>query len=911
MDKQFDPKKIESHWESIWHTMKIGQPGKQNQPFTMMFPPPNVTGNLHMGHGFLITISDILMRYQRMQQKDVLWQMGTDHAGISTQMVVTRECERKGLDVKNLQRDEFLHEVDQWIQNVKIHDQIKKMGASVDWDSAIFTMDDHHSKAVTTAFVKLYRDKLIYRGKKLVNWDTQFKTAVSDLEVENKEEKGHLYHIAYPYEDGSGQLVVATTRPETLFGDVAVALNPNDTRLKQIPNNVILPLTGRTIPVIEDEYVDLEFGTGCLKITPGHDFNDHEVGLRHQLVPINILDESGILNTNVPSKYQGMTTQAARKAVIDDLQEAGLLIEIKDHTLMVPYSDKSNTIIEPRLTDQWFVSMEPLADEALSAVKEKKVNLIPGNWEKTYNHFLNNIQDWCISRQIWWGHRIPAWYDNDGNIYVGMSEGDVRKQYQLDKTIQLTQDEDVLDTWFSSSLYPFATLGWPDDTKRLEKHFPNDLLITGYDILFFWVARMIMMSLKLTGQVPFKNVYLHGLVRDENGHKMSKSKGNVIDPLDLINGIDCESLTQKRTQGMMQPKLKNKISQQTKKHFPQGIEEHGTDALRMCFAAMAVPGRDIRFHLDQLRGYKFFCNKIWNAVRLIESWDGQIDHQLVQSEAFNNPIDLWIHAQFNSFLEQIDQHLHEYRFDLIAKGIYEFTWHTFCDWYLEFVKVAIQNDPHSKSYTVAYIILEKLLRAIHPVMPFISETLWQQISPKLELKAKTIAVLEYPKTTQTADPAEYASIVFAKRFIARVRNLRSECNISPAQEITIELSPENSMMQQQLKDSELFIKRLCKAIDISWVATPDPISARTTLEEINIDIPLKGLIDPVIENERIAKSILKLEKSINNLKQKLDNPKFRQNAPKALLEENEALLSEQNSALKRLNDQAKTIQKLL
>ncbi|MAJ81850.1 MAG: valine--tRNA ligase [Legionellales bacterium] len=911
MDKQFNPGDLEKKWQAIWEELKIGQPSNQNKKFSIMFPPPNVTGNLHMGHGFLITVSDIYVRYQRMKKQNVLWQMGTDHAGIATQIVVSRECERKGIDPKKIGRERFLDQVNEWVKDVKIHDQIKAMGASVDWSTAMFTMDPDHSHAVRQSFIKLYRDQLIYRGKRLANWDTTLQTALSDLEVENREENGSLYHIIYPFNDKSGQVTIATTRPETLLGDVAVAVHPDDERFKNELPLLQLPLTDRIIPIIKDDYVDQSFGTGCLKITPAHDFNDYEVGQRHALDMINILSPTGHLNENVPEKYQGLTVVEARKKIITDLEALGLLVKVEKHTHMVPYGERSGTKIEPLLTDQWFVKMKPLADPAIKCVIEKKIELIPENHSKTYFHFLENIQDWCISRQIWWGHRIPAWYDEEGNVYVGENEVDVRKHYTLDETLPLKQDDDVLDTWFSSSIYPFSALGWPQKTARLSDFFPTDLLITGYDILFFWVARMIMMSLYLTGEIPFSKVFLHGLFRDEKGQKMSKSKGNIIDPLDLIQGIQLDKLIKKRTQGMMQPKIAEKVKKQTQQSYPDGIEANGTDALRMCYASSANPGRDIRFSLEKLRGYKFFCNKLWNATRFLTMLSGDIKSYKTIDECLHNPADFWIIDQFNQMLSEVEKHIHDFRFDLLAKCLYEFTWHQFCDWYIEFVKINIQNDPKSPSFTVAHFILEQLLRTLHPIMPYITESLWQIVAKPLKLSSTTVALLDYPSIIEIKNPINLEGMKWCKECITQIRTLRSECNLPPSKPIKLQLSPLCEQEKKWLNDSKEWITKMCQIESIEWVNQPDSVCARATIGPLNIDVPLKGLIDAEVEYQRISKTITKTETLHEKLKAKLNNARFLENAPKDLIEKEKQLLEEQISNLNRLKLQQEKIHQLL
>lgn len=910
MDKQFQAKDIEASLSKFWLDNKIGSPQQKSNPsYCILFPPPNVTGNLHMGHGFLITLSDILIRYHRMLGDNTLWQMGTDHAGIATQMVVEKKLASEGIDRKTIGREAFLNHVHEWVSQVTIHDQIKRMGASVDWDTKLFTLDDTNSKLVQDVFIKLYDQGLIYRGKRLVNWDTHLQSAISDLEIENKEVNGHLYSIRYAVENSDDTLVIATTRPETLLADSAIAVHPEDERYKHlIGKKAIIPIAQRAIPIIADDYVDQSFGTGCLKITPGHDFNDYEVGKRHDLPQHNMLALDGTLNDFVPVDYQGLTAKDARKKILSALEASEDLIETKPHKHMVPFAERTGVIIEPLLTNQWFVEMTGFAKPAIDAVRNNDIELIPNNWQKTYEHFLNNLTDWCISRQLWWGHRIPAWYDESGKIYVGNNETEIRNKYTLDDSVTLTQDEDVLDTWFSSALYPLATLGFQEDPERFKTYFPTDLLITGYDILFFWVTRMIMMSLHLTGEVPFKQVFLHGLVRDEQGDKMSKSKGNVIDPLDLVDGIDLETLIQKRTYGMMQPKLAEAITKKTKKHFPNGIEAHGTDALRMCYASACTQGRDIRIHMEQLKGYKFFCNKLWNACRFLMM---QTDHetQITFDIAKTNIIDQWILSEFNRHLRLATDHLNAYRFDLFTKTWYDFTWHYFCDWYLEMLKVQ-DNNHKQHPYACALYVMNQLLHALHPLMPFITETLWKEISTKLGLPNQgMLTQAPYPLTQDEALPVK--EIDWAKSLVTQVRNIRSEGNISPDKRIDIQLSKGTELDRHNFEKAEQWIKHLCKANSISWVESPEKVSASALLETMQIDIPLKGLIDADLELKRIEKVFDKVSKDVSKLEQQLGNPNFVNHAPSHLVEEAQNNLTLNQEKLNRLNTQKNLIEKLL
>ncbi|HCV16764.1 MAG TPA: valine--tRNA ligase, partial [Alteromonas sp.] len=796
MDKTYEPQSIEKQcyqrWESEGLFKAKGDEAPTGNPYCILLPPPNVTGSLHMGHGFQQTIMDVLTRYHRMKGDNTLWQVGTDHAGIATQMVVERQLNAEGKTRHDLGREAFIDKIWEWKEHSggTITSQMRRLGTSPDWDREVFTMDENLSKAVTEVFVRLHDDGLIYRGKRLVNWDPVLHTAVSDLEVLNEEEAGHMWHMRYPLADGSGSIVVATTRPETMLGDTAVAVHPEDERYQDyIGKEIRLPITGRLIPIIADDYVDPEFGTGCVKITPAHDFNDYDMGKRHGLPMINIFTPDAKVNDEAPEAYQGLDRFDARKAIVAQLESDGVLVKIDDHKLKVPRGDRTGAVIEPYLTDQWYVAIEELAKPAIEAVESGEIRFVPENWNKTYYQWMHNIQDWCISRQLWWGHRIPAWYDNEGNVYVGRTEDEVRNKYHLEAGVQLNQDEDVLDTWFSSALWPFATMGWPEETPELETFVPSSVLVTGFDIIFFWVARMIMMTKRFTGKIPFKDIYITGLIRDESGDKMSKSKGNVLDPIDLIDGIDLESLVAKRTTGMMQPQLAAKIEKRTRKQFPEGIHAYGTDALRFTFAAMASTSRDINFDMGRVEGYRNFCNKIWNASRFVlmntETEDtGRDGGELVLSLA-----DKWIWAQFQQTLVEFEKALADYRFDIAAQTVYEFTWNQFCDWYLELTKPVLNNDASSDAekrgtrHTLINV-LESLLRLLHPLMPFITETIWERVAPlsALDFNAgDSIMVQPFPAVDAAKqDEQVLADIEWVKRFIVGIRNIRGEMDIAPS-----------------------------------------------------------------------------------------------------------------------------------
>ncbi|WP_040725946.1 valine--tRNA ligase [Thiomicrorhabdus sp. Kp2] len=922
MEKHFDPNTIETKWYQTWENQGYFKPQNPDaDPYSIMIPPPNVTGSLHMGHAFQDTIMDTLIRYNRMKGNDTLWQPGTDHAGIATQMVVERQLAAQGLTRHDLGRDKFIEKIWEWKEESggTITKQLRRMGASPDWSRERFTMDDGLSDAVKEVFVKLYEEDLIYRGKRLVNWDPILHTAVSDLEVISEEEQGNLWHMRYPLSDGSGHLVVATTRPETMLGDQAVAVNPEDERYQHLVGKTItLPLVGREIPIIADDYVDLEFGTGCVKITPAHDFNDYEMGKRHNLPMLNIFTIDAAINEEAPEKYQGLDRYEARKQIIADLEALGLMEDIKPHTLMVPRGDRSHAVIEPFLTDQWYVAVESLAKPAIDAVKNGDIEFVPKNWENTYFEWMNNIQDWCISRQIWWGHRIPAWYDNEGKVYVGRDEAEVRANHNLGTEIELSQDNDVLDTWFSSALWTFSTLGWPEKTPELEKFHPTSVLVTGFDIIFFWVARMIMMGLKFTGEVPFKQIYVHGLVRDGEGQKMSKSKGNVLDPIDLIDGIELEDLVQKRTYGMMQPEKAAQIEKATRKQFADGIPAFGTDAIRFTFASLASTGRDIRFDLNRAEGYRNFCNKLWNATRYVlmntEGFDTGVDESL---EVEYSLADRWITSRLQEVEAEVAKHFATYRFDLAATTLYEFTWNEYCDWYLELAKPILNKDSSdaAKRGTRKTLVrvLEAMLRLLHPIIPFITEEAWQAVAPLAGQHGNTIMLQPYPQADESKIDADaVAELEWVKQFIVGVRKIRSEMDIAPSKALDVLLAGLNENDQAWLNNNQVYLQSLAKLESITVLdnEADAPESAVALVGEMKVLIPMAGLIDKDAELARLSKEIGKLQGEIKRLSGKLNNAGFVAKAPEDVVANERKKLSDYETALKNLEAQNEKIQQL-
>ncbi len=925
MEKTYNPHAIEQRWYQTWENQGYfapAGPGTENdrKSYCIMIPPPNVTGSLHMGHGFNNTVMDSLTRFHRMRGDNTLWQPGTDHAGIATQMVVERQLNAEGKTRHDLGREEFIKRIWEWRAESggNITRQLRRMGSSLDWSNERFTMDDGLSDAVKEVFVRLHEEGLIYRGQRLVNWDPVLHTAVSDLEVVSQEESGHFWHMRYPLADGSGHLIVATTRPETMLGDTAVAVHPDDERYKHLVGKMIaLPLTDREIPIIADDYVDPEFGTGCVKITPAHDFNDYAVGQRHDLPLINIFTIDAALNDNCPKKYWGLDRYEARDVIVHDLEAAELLEKVEDHKLMVPRGDRSGAVIEPFLTDQWFVKIEPLAKPAIEAVETGRIKFVPDNWKNTYYDWMRNIQDWCISRQIWWGHRIPAWYDEDGNVYVGRSEDEVRAKHNLgDK--KLRQDEDVLDTWFSSALWPFSTLGWPEDTERLKAFYPTNVLVTGFDIIFFWVARMIMMGMKFMGDVPFHEIYIHGLVRDSSGQKMSKSKGNVLDPIDLIDGIDLEALVTKRTSGLMQPQMAKKIEKATRKEFPDGIPAFGTDALRFTFAAMASTGRDINFDMNRIEGYRNFCNKLWNAARYVfmntEGQDcGQTGGEIELSVA-----DRWILSRLQQTTKTVIDAFGNYRLDMAAQAIYEFTWNEYCDWYLELSKPVLNDDSASDeakrgTRQTLVQVLESLLRLAHPIMPFITEEIWQKAAPLAGVQGDTLMTQPYPSFDEgKVDADAEADMAWVMNVILCVRKIRSGYNIAPGKPLPVLLEKASAQDRARLAANARYLISLGRIESISVLEKGEeaPDAATGLVGDMKVLIPMAGLINKEEELARLDKEILKKEDEWKKLEAKLDNANFVDKAPAAVVEKERTRLHELTHAIKGLREQYKKIERM-
>ena len=954
MEKTYDPHAIEQRWYQTWENRGWFEPAEgDGKPYCIMIPPPNVTGNLHMGHGFNNTVMDTLIRFNRMRGRPTLWQPGTDHAGIATQMVVERQLEAADQTRHDLGRDAFIERVWEWKAESggNITRQLRRLGSSLDWQHERFTMDDGLSEAVHEVFIRLYEEGLIYRGKRLVNWDPKLHTAVSDLEVISEEESGHMWHMRYPLSNGQGHMTVSTTRPETMLGDCAVAVNPDDERYKHLIGELVeLPLTGRKIPIIADEHADPEFGTGCVKITPAHDFNDYAVWQRHRdETPISAQIHGGLINIFtsdaairendadegqlLPAAYIGMDRYAARKQIVADLDEQGLLEKIADHKLMVPRGDRSGAVIEPFLTDQWYVKAGPLAKPAIEAVESGRIRFVPDNWKNTYFEWMRNIEDWCISRQIWWGHRIPAWYDDTGNVYVGRSEQAVRDKHGLAADYPLRQDEDVLDTWFSSALWPFSTLGWPQQTERLMQFYPTSVLVTAFDIIFFWVARMIMMGLKFMDDVPFHEVYIHGLIRDAHGDKMSKSKGNVLDPIDLIDGIDLDALVTKRTSGMMQPHLKQKIEKQTRKEFPDGIASFGTDALRFTFAALAATGRDIKFDMGRIEGYRNFCNKLWNASRFVlMNTEGKdcaplangTRSSLAGMDIQRSLADRWILSRLQKTKRTVTEAIENYRFDHAAQAIYEFTWNEYCDWYVELCKPVLNDDATSaaaKRGTRRTLVqaLESLLRLIHPVMPFITEEIWQRVAPltgKIEASDDiSHSIMQRPFPTYReplVDEQAEAEMQWVMQFILGIRKIKGEQNIAPGKPVPVLLADSDANDRKLAVDHRPLLDFLARiaSIEILEPGDPGPESATALVGKLKVLIPLAGLIDKDAELARLDKEMGRLRQDIERTEKKLANPSFVDKAPAAVVQKERDKLAQAQTALADLTAQYEKIKAL-
>jgi valyl-tRNA synthetase len=942
MEKTYNPHAIEQHWYETWekdgHFAASGNESGNAKPYCIMIPPPNVTGSLHMGHAFQDTIMDALTRFHRMRGEDTLWQPGTDHAGIATQMVVERQLNAEGKTRHDLGREAFIDRIWEWKKESggNITRQLRRMGASLDWSRERFTMDDGMSDAVQEVFVRLHEEGLIYRGKRLVNWDPVLHTAVSDLEVLSEEENGFLWHMRYPLVNGTGHLVVATTRPETMLGDAAVAVHPGDERYTHLIGQLVeLPLTGRKIPVIADEYVDPEFGTGCVKITPAHDFNDYGVWLNHRdEKAISELPNGGLINIFtidaavigaddehgeiIPEDFRGLDRYEARKLILEELGTQDLLEKTDDHKLMVPRGDRSGAVIEPYLTDQWYVKVGPLAEPAIKAVENGDIKFVPDNWKNTYYEWMRNIDDWCISRQIWWGHRIPAWYDEQGDVYVGRSEAEVREKHGLGVEVKLSQDEDVLDTWFSSALWPFSTLGWPENTEALKTYYPTSVLVTGFDIIFFWVARMIMMGLKFMDEVPFKEVYIHGLVRDSHGQKMSKSKGNVLDPIDLIDGIELEALVAKRTSGMMQPKMAAKIEKQTRKDFPDGIPSFGTDAIRFTFAAMASTGRDINFDLGRVEGYRNFCNKLWNAANYVLMNTEDKDCGQNGGDVELSAADQWITARLQQTQQQVIEAMQHYRLDHAAQAIYDFTWNEYCAWYLELSKPVLTNEQSSEAQLrgtrqTLVRVLESLLRTAHPLMPYITEEIWQRVAPLAGVEGATIMRQAFPEPSADAmDQTAITEMEWVKDFIVGVRQIRSGMDIKPSKPLPVLLQNASDADKAKLERNQNYIHFLARTESITVLADGEqaPESATALVGEMKVLIPMAGLIDKDVEITRLSKEIEKKQQEVGRIEGKLSNPSFVERAPEAVVAKEREKIAEILAALKNFEEQLERIKKM-
>ena len=919
MDKNFSPADIEARWYEQWESRGYFAPSGKGPAYCIPIPPPNVTGTLHMGHGFQQAIMDALVRYHRMRGHNTLWQVGTDHAGIATQMVVERQLEAEGTTREALGREAFIDRVWDWKAESggAITQQLRRLGTSPDWTRERFTMDPGLSEAVQRVFIALHEQGLIYRGYRLVNWDPQFLTAISDLEVVQEEETGSLWHLRYPLNSGKGHLIVATTRPETMLGDTAVAVHPEDERYRDLVGETIdLPLAGRSIPIIADDYVDPEFGSGCVKITPAHDFNDYAMGQRHDLPMINVLTAEAKINDEAPERFRGLDRFDARAQIITELEAAGLLEKIEPHTLKVPRGDRSGAVIEPWLTPQWYVDAKKLAEPAIKAVETGAIEFVPKQWENTYFAWMRDIQDWCISRQLWWGHRIPAWYDEAGNVYVGESEAAVRQAHSIPDETPLRQDDDVLDTWFSSALWTFSTLGWPEKNDDLSAFHPASVLVTGFDIIFFWVARMIMMSLHFMEEVPFRTVYVHGLVRDGEGQKMSKSKGNVLDPIDLIDGIELEALIQKRTSNLMQPQLAAKIEKATRKQFPDGITGYGTDALRYTFYSLASTGRDIKFDIGRMEGYRNFGNKIWNASRYVLSHTDS--HDLTEGDAALSLADRWIQSRLETTLIAVEDAYDNYRFDLACQALYDFVWNEFCDWYLELSKPVLWDEATAPSEQLGarrtlITVLEKSLRLLHPFMPFLTEEIWQTVSPLAGQTGESIMLAPWPaRQPDRTDAESEAEIEWLKQIIVGIRTIRSESNIPPATELPVFVVNARELDRERFSRNEAYLGRLAKVSRITVLSGEEAPSASlmALCGDLEIRVPMAGVIDIEAELKRLDKEIERQQKEVAKLEGKLSNKAFTERAPADIVEAEKQKKAQAEMALTTLSRQRTQIEEL-
>lgn len=919
MDKNFSPADIEARWYEQWESRGYFAPSGKGPAYCIPIPPPNVTGTLHMGHGFQQAIMDALVRYHRMRGHNTLWQVGTDHAGIATQMVVERQLEAEGTTREALGREAFIDRVWDWKAESggAITQQLRRLGTSPDWTRERFTMDPGLSEAVQRVFIALHEQGLIYRGYRLVNWDPQFLTAISDLEVVQEEETGSLWHLRYPLNSGKGHLIVATTRPETMLGDTAVAVHPEDERYRDLVGETIdLPLAGRSIPIIADDYVDPEFGSGCVKITPAHDFNDYAMGQRHDLPMINVLTAEAKINDEAPERFRGLDRFDARAQIITELEAAGLLEKIEPHTLKVPRGDRSGAVIEPWLTPQWYVDAKKLAEPAIKAVETGAIEFVPKQWENTYFAWMRDIQDWCISRQLWWGHRIPAWYDEAGNVFVGESEAAVRQAHSIPDETPLRQDDDVLDTWFSSALWTFSTLGWPEKNDDLSAFHPASVLVTGFDIIFFWVARMIMMSLHFMEEVPFHTVYVHGLVRDGEGQKMSKSKGNVLDPIDLIDGIELEALIQKRTSNLMQPQLAAKIEKATRKQFPDGITGYGTDALRYTFYSLASTGRDIKFDIGRMEGYRNFGNKIWNASRYVLSHTDS--HDLTEGDAALSLADRWIQSRLETTLIAVEDAYDNYRFDLASQALYDFVWNEFCDWYLELSKPVLWDEATAASEQLGarrtlITVLEKSLRLLHPFMPFLTEEIWQTVSSLAGQTGESIMLAPWPaRQPDRADAESEAEIEWLKQIIVGIRTIRSESNIPPATELPVFVVNARELDRERFSRNEAYLGRLAKVSRITVLSGEEAPSASlmALCGDLEIRVPMAGVIDIEAELKRLDKEIERQQKEVTKLEGKLSNKAFTERAPADIVEAEKQKKAQAEMALTTLSRQRTQIEEL-